>query len=50
MPHALSDPLLTNVGRYKEQRYEGLSQVGQAILDVQSGKNKGKAVIIVADH
>jgi hypothetical protein len=41
---------LTMLRRYAEHRYEGISQVGQAISDVQRGKNKAKAVIIVADH
>jgi NADPH-dependent curcumin reductase CurA len=42
--------MLIVVHRYAEHRYEGISQVGQAISDVQRGRNKGKAVVIVADH
>lgn len=34
--------------KYSEQRYEGLEQAGQAILDVQKGNNKAKAVIAVS--
>jgi NADPH-dependent curcumin reductase CurA len=36
--------------RYTEQRYQGLESVGQAFLDVQKGKNTGKAVIVLADQ
>jgi NADPH-dependent curcumin reductase CurA len=36
--------------RYNEQRYKGLDSVGQAILDVQTGKNTGKVIIVVAEE
>jgi hypothetical protein len=36
-------------GRYTEHITRGLENVGQAILDVQVGRNEGKSVIIVAD-
>ncbi|KIJ28165.1 hypothetical protein M422DRAFT_784624 [Sphaerobolus stellatus SS14] len=36
--------------KYAEHRYEGLDQTGQAILDVQKGNNKAKAVIVVANE
>ena len=35
--------------RYKEYVVRGLAQAGQAIVDVQSGKNFGKCVLLVAD-
>ncbi|KAJ2922043.1 hypothetical protein H1R20_g15054, partial [Candolleomyces eurysporus] len=43
-------PKLVSEGKlkYKEQVYDGLEQVGQAVLEVQQGKNYGKAVIRVA--
>ena len=34
--------------KYTEDLTEGLENGGQAILDVQSGKNKGKSVVRVA--
>ncbi|KIJ43006.1 hypothetical protein M422DRAFT_170424, partial [Sphaerobolus stellatus SS14] len=36
--------------KYTEQRYEGLELAGQAILDVQRGHNKAKAVIVVSNE
>ncbi|KZP17720.1 NAD-P-binding protein [Athelia psychrophila] len=36
--------------KYKEDRTLGLEKVGEAILDVQTGKNKGKSVIVVAEE
>ena len=36
--------------KYKEHVVRGLENAGQAILDVQMGKNFGKSVIIVADE
>ena len=36
--------------KYKEHAVRGLENAGQAILDVQQGKNFGKSVIIVADE
>ncbi|RPD53531.1 NAD(P)-binding protein [Lentinus tigrinus ALCF2SS1-6] len=35
--------------KYKEYLVRGLENAGEAILDVQSGKNFGKCVIVVAD-
>jgi len=35
--------------KYQEDITRGLEQVGEAILDVQTGRNKGKKVIVVAD-
>ncbi|EMD34313.1 hypothetical protein CERSUDRAFT_117192 [Gelatoporia subvermispora B] len=35
--------------KYQEDIVRGLDKVGEAILDVQTGRNKGKKVIIVAD-
>lgn len=39
-------------GEFKlnEDRVYGLERVGEAILDVQTGKNTGKSVIIVANE
>ncbi|KAI8989081.1 NAD-P-binding protein [Trametes punicea] len=36
--------------KYKEHRVHGLENAGQAIVDVQSGRNFGKCVVIVADE
>ncbi|KZP04315.1 NAD-P-binding protein [Athelia psychrophila] len=36
--------------KYTEDRTLGLERVGEAILDVQTGKNTGKSVIIVAEE
>jgi len=36
--------------KYTEHKYNGLESAGEAILDVQTGKNRAKAVIIVADQ
>ncbi|KZP17719.1 hypothetical protein FIBSPDRAFT_956989 [Athelia psychrophila] len=36
--------------KYKEDRAIGLEKVGEAILDVQTGKTKGKSVVIVAEE
>ncbi|KAI0357028.1 NAD-P-binding protein [Trametes cingulata] len=36
--------------KYKEHPVRGLENAGQAIVDVQSGRNFGKSVIIVADE
>ncbi|KAJ3548111.1 hypothetical protein NMY22_g1396 [Coprinellus aureogranulatus] len=36
--------------KYREQVYDGLQKVGDAIADVQKGLNKAKAVIKVADE
>ncbi|CDO77399.1 hypothetical protein BN946_scf184857.g5 [Trametes cinnabarina] len=36
--------------KYKEDRVRGLENAGKAIADVQSGRNFGKSVIIVADE
>lgn len=35
--------------KHREHVYRGLEEAGQAILDVQKGNNKAKAVIILAD-
>ena len=35
--------------KYKEHTIRGLENAGEGILDVQSGKNFGKCVIVVAD-
>ena len=35
--------------KYKEHIVRGLENAGEGILDVQSGKNFGKCVIVVAD-
>lgn len=35
--------------KYREDVRRGLATVGQTLLDVQTGKNEGKAVIAVAD-
>jgi NADPH-dependent curcumin reductase CurA len=35
--------------KYVEHVYQGFEAVGQAILDVQTGLNEGKAVVLVAD-
>jgi NADPH-dependent curcumin reductase CurA len=37
------------VCRYQEHRYHGLDKAGHVLVDVLSGKNQGKAVIIVAE-
>ncbi|KAI1792111.1 NAD(P)-binding protein [Ganoderma leucocontextum] len=36
--------------KYKEHIVRGLENAGQAILDVQMGKNLGKSVVVVADE
>ena len=36
--------------KYKEDIYNGLESVGDAILAVQKGTNKAKAVVHVADE
>ncbi|KAI0649882.1 NAD-P-binding protein [Trametes meyenii] len=36
--------------RYKEHLVRGLERAGEAILDVQSGRNFGKCVVVVADE
>lgn len=36
--------------KYLEHRVYGLESFGQAVLDVQSGKNFGKMVVIVAEE
>lgn len=35
--------------KYLEDATRGLDQAGEAILDVLTGRNKGKKVIVVAD-
>ncbi|KAI8989082.1 NAD-P-binding protein [Trametes punicea] len=35
---------------YREDRVRGLENAGRAIVDVQSGRNKGKSVVAVADE
>lgn len=35
--------------KHREHVYPGLEQAGQAILDVQKGDNKAKAVIVISD-
>ena len=35
--------------KYKEYPVRGLAEAGRAIADVQSGRNFGKCVLIVAD-
>ena len=36
--------------KYREHLVQGLDNAGQAILDVQSGKNTGKMVVVVAEE
>ena len=36
--------------KYKEEITRGLEKVGDVILNVQKGMNKGKAVILVAEN
>ena len=36
--------------KYTEDITKGLEHAGHAILDVQTGKNKGKSVILVAEE
>ena len=36
--------------KYKEHVVRGLENAGQAILDVQMGRNFGKSVVVVADE
>ena len=36
--------------RYSEDATRGLENAGHAILDVQTGKNKGKSVVVVAEE
>ena len=36
--------------KYKEYLVRGLENAGQVIVDVQTGKNFGKAVVVVADE
>lgn len=45
-------PRLVKEGKlkYKEQVYEGLESVGRAILEVQKGLNRAKAVVKVAEE
>jgi NADPH-dependent curcumin reductase CurA len=35
--------------KHREHMYRGLEHTGQALIDVLTGKNDGKSVIIVAD-
>jgi NADPH-dependent curcumin reductase CurA len=35
--------------KWKEHIYRGLDEAHQAILDVQTGKNEGKAVVVLND-
>lgn len=46
VPAALASGAL----KYSEDITEGLENAGQAIYDVQTGKNKGKSVIRVAQE
>lgn len=43
-------PKLVSEGKlkYREQVYEGLEKAGQAVLEVQQGKNTAKAVVRVS--
>ena len=36
--------------KYTEDITRGLENAGHAILDVQTGKNKGKSVVVVAEE
>ena len=36
--------------RHREHVYRGLEHTGQALVDVLTGKNNGKSVIVLADH
>ncbi|KAJ7101714.1 hypothetical protein C8R44DRAFT_887913 [Mycena epipterygia] len=45
IPHAL----VTGEIKYREEVTRGLDTVGDAILRVQEGKNRGKAVVVVAE-
>lgn len=36
--------------KYLEDRKLGLEHAGEAIVDVQTGRNKGKSVIVVAQE
>jgi len=44
-------PALVKEGKikFKEERTHGLDKVGQALLDVGTGANSGKVVIVVSD-
>ena len=42
--------IAAGVYRYTEDITRGLQYAGHAILDVQSGKNKGKSVVLVAEE
>lgn len=55
-PHLLQEfyenvPSLIATGnlKYKEEITRGLEKVGDVILNVQKGMNKGKAVVLVAE-
>jgi NADPH-dependent curcumin reductase CurA len=36
--------------KYREHVYRGLESAGQGFYDIQSGKNNGKVVVVVADE
>lgn len=46
VPKLLADGTI----KYTEEITKGLEYAGHAILDVQTGKNKGKSVILVAEE
>lgn len=45
-------PKLVNDGKlkYQEDRSYGLDTIGEAFLQVQTGRNRGKKVVIVAEE
>ena len=46
----LTPKVASGVIKHREHVYHGLSNAGEAILAVQKGSNKAKAVIHVADE
>ena len=48
--HRISFQVASGKLKYKEEVWEGLEKLGDAILAVQKGQNKAKMVIKVADE